>query len=287
MIPTPGATPRPEVKPTRELALRVLSGLVLAALALGAAWLGGLAFTLLWTIAAVVVAHEWFGVVGAARRGGLAWIAALVGLSVAGVPAERGGVLALVPWLVVALAALLTLALARPAGLRPWAGLGVLYAGVIAIAPAALRHDPAHGLTAILWIFAVTWIADITAYFTGRALGGPKLWPRVSPGKTWSGAIGGALGGTLGGWLVATGAERVLGGTWYQGATLVALSLCGSLAAIGGDLVESALKRRFGAKDAGTLIPGHGGVLDRLDSFWAVSLLALAVAATSRLAGAR
>ena len=142
-----------------------------------------------------------------------------------------------------------------------WMVAGLAYAGVLLIAPVILRRDPALGLVAILFLFAVVWGTDIVAYFTGRAIGGPKLWPAVSPNKTWSGALGGTLGGIVAG--LAT--VKIAGLDIAPMLVLVALVL--SAVAQGGDLLESAIKRHFGAKDASHLIPGHGGLMDRLDGF--------------------
>jgi phosphatidate cytidylyltransferase len=148
---------------------------------------------------------------------------------------------------------------------------GVAYSMAFALIAPALRSLPDLGLAIIIWSFAVVWFTDIAAYFTGRRLGGPKLMPRFSPKKTWSGAIGGAVAGTLGGyavWRLTPQAALLIGG----GASLV-LSFAASVASQAGDLFESAVKRRFGAKDSGRLIPGHGGFLDRLDGYWAVLVL--------------
>ena len=149
-----------------------------------------------------------------------------------------------------------------------WMIAGLLYAGVIALAPVILRRDPALGFVAIVFLFAVVWVTDIAAYFAGRALGGPKLWVAVSPNKTWSGALGGALGGVIAALLVVKVAGLVIAPMLI----LVALAL--SIASQAGDLLESALKRQFGAKDAGALIPGHGGLMDRLDGFVTASVVA-------------
>ncbi|MFC3267025.1 phosphatidate cytidylyltransferase, partial [Camelimonas abortus] len=140
---------------------------------------------------------------------------------------------------------------------------------LLAVTPPAVRADPALGLPALLWMFAVVWATDIGAYFAGKTFGGPKLWPAVSPGKTWSGFFGGALCGCLAGVLVLAVWAGWSGAGWIALASLVA-----SVAGQGGDLAESALKRRAGVKDSARIIPGHGGVLDRLDAFWAVCLLA-------------
>jgi phosphatidate cytidylyltransferase len=122
-------------------------------------------------------------------------------------------------------------------------------------------------------MFAVVWTTDIAAYFTGRRLGGPKLWPRVSPKKTWSGFIGGVVVGTLAGLLVTVLGQRF---GWTAPGSLILVTLGSAVAAVAsqlGDLGESAMKRRFDVKDSSHLIPGHGGVMDRLDGFWAVAVL--------------
>jgi phosphatidate cytidylyltransferase len=134
-----------------------------------------------------------------------------------------------------------------------------------------LRRDPALGFAAMLFVFAIVWVTDIAAYFAGRAIGGPKLWPAVSPKKTWSGAIGGTLGGIAAGLLVAKMAGLVVAPMLV----LVALGL--SIVAQAGDLLESAIKRHFGAKDASQLIPGHGGLMDRLDGFLTAAAAAVMV----------
>ena len=155
--------------------------------------------------------------------------------------------------------------------LAGWLVLGVLYAGVLLVAPILLRHDPALGFVAILVVFAIVWATDIAAYFAGHAIGGPKLWPAVSPKKTWSGAIGGTLGGVAAGLLVA----KLFGLAVSPMLVLVAIGL--SVVAQAGDLLESAVKRHFGAKDASQLIPGHGGLMDRLDGFLTAAAAAVMV----------
>jgi phosphatidate cytidylyltransferase len=152
-----------------------------------------------------------------------------------------------------------------------WMLAGLIYAGILLLGPVALRRDPEFGFTAILFLFAVVWITDIAAYFTGRALGGPKLWPAVSPKKTWSGAIGGVLGAVAAGLLVV----KLMGLGIAPMLVIVAAGL--SIVSQGGDLLESSIKRHFGAKDASQLIPGHGGLMDRLDGFLTAVLAAVMV----------
>jgi phosphatidate cytidylyltransferase len=154
---------------------------------------------------------------------------------------------------------------------RIWGAAGILYAGALLTAPIVLRRDPQLGLVAILFIFAVVWATDIAGYFAGRAIGGPKLAPKISPNKTWSGAVGGAIGAMLAGLCVA----KFFALEDFFEIAIVALVL--SAVSQVGDLFESAVKRRFGAKDAGNLIPGHGGFMDRLDGFIAAAVVATAL----------
>jgi len=129
----------------------------------------------------------------------------------------------------------------------------------MAVSLLTLRPDPAFGLAAVLFVLAVVWATDIGAYAAGRTLGGPKLWPAVSPKKTWSGFVGGLIAALIAGIVVA-----LIAGA-RPGLTIAILSVALSLASQAGDLFESALKRRFGVKDASHLIPGHGGLMDRVD----------------------
>jgi CDP-diglyceride synthetase len=167
----------------------------------------------------------------------------------------------------------LALAAARGSRSRLWAATGFLYAAVLTLVPPVVRDDPGLGLVALLWMFAVVWATDIAAYFTGRRLGGPKLWPRVSPKKTWSGFGGGLAAGVLAGLAVALSAERLGWTPLFGWPAVAALSAAASVASQIGDLGESALKRGCDVKDSSHLIPGHGGVMDRVDGFWAVCAL--------------
>jgi phosphatidate cytidylyltransferase len=148
-----------------------------------------------------------------------------------------------------------------------WIIAGVGYASIMATAPILLRADAELGFHAMVLVFAVVWTTDVLAYFAGRAFGGPKLLPAISPKKTWSGAIAGALGA------VAVAVPVMVQFASFNIAAIAMIALLLSVVAQLGDLLESWIKRRFGAKDASQLIPGHGGVMDRLDGFWAAALI--------------
>ena len=147
-----------------------------------------------------------------------------------------------------------------------WAFTGVVYSALLFLAPFVLRGDPNFGITAIFVLFAIVWTTDIAGYFVGRAIGGPKLAPSISPKKTWSGAIAGLVGSMI---VMALGAKYIAGANVLA---LVIVTAVLSVVSQAGDLGESALKRRFNVKDSSQVIPGHGGVLDRLDGFWAAAV---------------
>jgi len=198
-----------------DLLKRTLAGIVMIAVALVTAVIGGTWFAVLVAAAAAVMFYEWSRIV---RGWGFHWMVA---------------------------------------------GFG--YALIPALALLWIRERGEHKLELLLWVFIVTWATDIGAYFAGRTIGGPKLAPAISPNKTWAGLAGGMIAaGLLGGaWVVALGLPRLL-------------LLLAPLFAIGaqlGDLFESGLKRRAGVKDSGTWLPGHGGLLDRLDGLVPVAML--------------
>lgn len=257
---------------------RTASALVLAPLAIGAAFVGGWIFAIACIVTAALVLWEWSVLVSRAAD----WRILAPGLPALCAAAVLAGRTA--PGLaIVALAlggfgaAVATAALPR-GGPRSgstmlWAATGVLYAGIVLICPIVLRSDPQMGFAALAFLFATVWATDIFAYLAGRKLGGPLLAPRLSPKKTWSGAAGGLAGGVVAGVLVAYASA----GTHPVAAGVLALIL--SIAAQGGDLLESSVKRRFGAKDTSALIPGHGGVMDRVDGFLVAALIAVAIGA--------
>jgi phosphatidate cytidylyltransferase len=239
---------------------RVVSAVVLASPALLALWLGGWLFAALVAVAVVIMADEWARLApGLDDRG--RWLVRLAAalFPLMGMVSVMQGEVE-VALLVILLGTVLAaggVALAGSAGAGR-AALGAAYLGLPALALVALRNEPGSGFALVLWLLLVVWATDIAAYFVGRGLGGPKLAPLISPGKTWAGLLGGMAGAGLVGGAVA----GPLGGLFWVGAVVGALL---AVVAQIGDLFESAVKRRAGVKDSGTLIPGHGGLLDRLD----------------------
>ena len=249
---------------TRELVLRVLSALVLAPLAVAIAYVGGWPFVVFWGLAAAVVLWEWTSLVALADRR-VVLMAGFAPLALAGALAGADRLLA---GAIVAVMGAMAAAALAPGARRLWVAAGLPYAAAIALAPVALRADTEFGFLAVIFLYAVVWSTDIAAYFVGRAVGGPKLMPTVSPKKTWSGAIGGLTAAIA----VAVVTVQAAGLTGWPYIVLVAVAL--SAVSQAGDLFESSLKRRFGAKDSSHLIPGHGGLMDRLDGFVAAAILA-------------
>jgi phosphatidate cytidylyltransferase len=258
----------------RELALRVASALVLAPLAIFVAYVGGWPFALFWGAAAMGVLWEWTSLVsGEDRRAVLmtGGAAVVLALALAGsIPDADQPVRAtrLIAAVVVMAMGMLGAAALTSRGQRGWVAAGIPYAGAIGVAPVVLRSDASYGFIAMIILFAVVWATDILAYFIGRAVGGPKLMPKVSPKKTWSGALGGTAGAVVAAFVIA-----MLWGLSGLFAIAVIAALL-SVASQAGDLLESFLKRRFGAKDSSHLIPGHGGLMDRLDGFVVAALFA-------------
>lgn len=241
-----------------NLAQRVVSAIVLIVVALTLTWLGGVWYRVLAAVIGGAVFYEWVGMTNARKMNAHLWglvaaLAALLMMLLAGVSTANLAIVLLVISMMSAIYVVVTKS-------TFWGTAGFAYAGLTAISLAALRGDTFSGLAATVFLFAVVWATDILAYFSGRTFGGPKLAPSISPGKTWSGAIGGTLAAIIAGLLAAS---------FFNGPSmsmvLVILILCLSVVSQLGDLVESSIKRRFGVKDSSQLIPGHGGVMDRVD----------------------
>jgi len=246
----------------RNLVARIASAAVLVPLAIAAAYAGGWCWTALVTLCAIGLFVEWLTVTGAAGNAPL-----LV----------TGGAMLAISALFLALRnvdiALLVLAIGliavglRSSAPRSWAVAGFLYAAAALAASILVRLDRGEGFVALVFILLVVWCTDIGGYFAGRAIGGAKLWPRVSPNKTWAGAAGGFIASLLvAGGFAASG--------FGKAGPLLMISAALSVASQLGDLFESAVKRRFGVKDSSHIIPGHGGLMDRLDGYIAAVVLA-------------
>lgn len=252
------------------LGWRLASAFVLGPLVLLLAWYGGWMFAAVTALAAVLMLTEWHRLTGEGRLVQPSFLVKALLLVLAVVAAAGDFWLLALALLAVSLPLAGSSVLWRldgetaPAsqglGAAFWAAGGMLYIGLAAIAVLWLRADSARGLPVILWLLAVVWATDTGAYVAGRLIGGPKLAPKLSPNKTWAGLLGGIAAAGLVGALAASF------GALAPDPILIALSALLALVAVAGDLAESAVKRHFGVKDAGSLIPGHGGVLDRLDS---------------------
>ena len=286
-------TSSPPVRPARadaprtgfdwpNLRLRLLSAAVLVPLALGCVWAGGWAYLILLAVAVVLLASEWAKMCSpevVSRSGALIAACVLAALLLAFNSRVSVG------WAALVVASLLAALAARVAGWSPRSpdvGFGVAYIGAPALALWWLRlsldgvssHSGANdGFWWTALLLVSTWAADVFAFLGGSVLKGPKLWPRISPNKTWSGFVCGLAASSLAAlalwfWLWK--------GRELSAAAAAAVGFAAGLATMGGDLLESMLKRRFGVKDSGDLIPGHGGLLDRVDGLMSAALVVAA-----------
>jgi phosphatidate cytidylyltransferase len=247
---------------SHNLLMRIVAALVLAPLAIATAYAGGWLWAGLVTLAGVGLYLEWLMVVNAARDIRVT-ASGSVALAVAGWYLAAGHLQVVLAVLALGLAAVALLS----GDQRRWTMAGFLYAAAAQVASVLVRLDEPEGLIALIFVLLVVWGSDIGGYFAGRGIGGPKLWPRVSPKKTWAGAIGGFAASLA----IATGFAAFGVG---KPLPLLVLAAVLSIASQLGDLFESAVKRRFGVKDSSHIIPGHGGLMDRLDGYVAAVVLA-------------
>lgn len=260
---TPNAVPKSSM---RDLGLRVVSGIALALVALAALWAGDVPFAVLVAGVGSVVAWEWSRIV---RSAGVDAIVVIqIGAVIAGVGLAALGLAGL--GLITILVAAIISALLAFGERGHMAALGALYAGLPAVALVWLRGNDTTGLLAVLFLMLAVWSTDTGAYFAGRLIGGPKLIPSVSPNKTWSGLIGGIVVAGI------VGAVFAIAQGGLDLPRMMASGMVLGLVSQGGDLLESALKREYGVKDASALIPGHGGFMDRIDGL-AAAVVASAI----------
>jgi phosphatidate cytidylyltransferase len=270
--PEPGA---PAPKAGSDLTVRFASGVAMIAVAVLVTIMGGWAFRGFVLLAVAAMLVEWADMRKVPRLwayvGTALAAAVLLGAAEYFYPADYGDVTLLSFAPVLGGAILLGLASRRPA--MAWGFLYIVLPAfcliILSWAAAATPNGDTINGDLVFWVFAVTWSTDIFAYFAGRAIGGPKLAPRISPNKTWAGLLGGMIGASFFGWAVA----------WYfaLGTPFLWLGATMGLVAQLGDLYESWEKRRAGIKDSGSIIPGHGGVLDRLDGLLAVAAVTVAI----------
>ncbi|WP_226895988.1 CDP-archaeol synthase [Polymorphobacter sp. PAMC 29334] len=264
------------------LITRIVVGAALIVVACAAVWYGGPVFTALVAIAVLLMSAEWCVMHGIGRGFRLASLIVLA--FTGGVAARQSSVDAII--VLAASAGLLGLFMRSFDRQRAfWLAAGLLYCGLPMIALIWLRGLPNTGIALTIAVLAVVWATDIGAYFTGRAIGGSKLAPAISPNKTWAGAIGGVIAAIItGAILTSLAIGPTVDGDVSHIQTIVIFSIIAAflaVVAIVGDLFESWLKRRAGVKDSGNLLPGHGGVMDRIDGLVPVAVFAAAIVAIS------
>jgi phosphatidate cytidylyltransferase len=251
-----------------ELQQRIVTGLILIAVALTLLWVGGNPFWVMLAGAGIIMMGEWARLVSAQTHARISQFAICIPIAIMAPMAAGPGFLALCLFFAAGL--FLTLFVKNFA-----LGAGALYIGLPMLSLMWMRELGATspfddqlntGMVYAGWALTTVWATDIGAYFAGRAIGGPKIAPRISPNKTWAGLFGGMLGALLLGWIYSCWAQLPI--------ELALMSPVLAVFAQAGDFFESWLKRRAGVKDSGTLLPGHGGLLDRLDG--AVSSLPIA-----------
>ncbi len=254
---------------SRNLLLRVVVAVVLAPTALAIAYAGGWLWAALVTLASIGLYVEWLMIVAAAGERRVV-AAGAVALAISGFCLASGRIDASLIVLALGCAAVAGLSHER----RLWTTAGFLYASAAEVASVLVRLDQVWGFVALILILLVVWVTDIGGFFAGRGIGGPKLWPRISPKKTWAGAVGGFAASLVVAAFVAIGFSKLEPPRVLELGPILLLGAALSVVSQLGDLFESAVKRRFGVKDSSHLIPGHGGLMDRLDGFVAAVVLA-------------
>lgn len=241
---------------SKELKLRIISAVILAVLVLAITWIGGQTFTLLWAIVAFMILKEFNRMCSKSisLASNVVSFITLFLIVASWLIGDRQ--IAIIMFCI----GFVVLAFWQMFVSRSiWSALGLAYAALPFFAMSDLRSDNHNGLIVILLLYFCVWGADVFAYFAGRAIGGPKLAPSISPNKTWAGFIGSLIGALLLSYLVnlAAGFDAIL--------VFFVIMLLAAVVSQLGDLMESSIKRKFDVKDSGTIIPGHGGVLDRVD----------------------
>ena len=252
-----------------DLRLRALSAAILIPAVIADVWAGGIWFHLFVALAGILMAQEWVTIVH--RQSPIQFALHAAGAMCGALLPLDAGMASALAAVAVLCAVSMAIAVYEDASGPLWRYLGVAYVSLPAIALVVLREDPDYGIAAIIWVMVSVWAADSLAYFAGRIIGGPKLAPRLSPNKTWAG-LGGAMAGSA---MAAT-----LAGIWLglSGIGILALLAAGlAIVEQAGDLFKSAMKRHYGVKDSGRLIPGHGGIIDRVDGLVAVATVAAVI----------
>jgi phosphatidate cytidylyltransferase len=263
---------------SENLRLRLISAGLLLPVALVIIWAGGIAAVLTVTFVTLVMFYEWTTMAKGERNTFLYWVPQLLIATVAFFLVLEVNEFAALFWICLACVIIFAHFLFRNPD--SWQAIGLLYTLTFLCSLLLLRQSPEFGYEATLFLFIIVWSTDTSAYLAGTSIGGRRLWPSISPKKTWAGFFAGLI--------TACVVAIIFAASYHmpQWPALILVALFLSLAAQGGDLFESWVKRKFEIKDSGSLIPGHGGLLDRLDSLVAASLAAYALGALRNGLGA-
>ncbi len=247
-----------------ELRLRIISASILSSLALLSIWTGGFLFQAFWGVTALLCFVEIINVTMPGIRVLQYCVAAFMIIVFSNQPMNF--TLQITVSLLLSCAFIFFFSLPKK---RIWAFIGLLYATSFVFCMTLLRSSPQFGLHSVIWLCAIVWASDIAAFFVGRKMGGPKLLPKISPKKTWSGFLGGIIGA-----MAASYGVLIWSGIFPQWQHII-ITIILSIASAAGDMLESAFKRHFNVKDSSRFIPGHGGVLDRADGLIAAAIIAV------------